>query len=1189
MRNAWLLVLIGCSSPTTPEKSPPPLPCDPAPAPVAQVHASAPEREPIAPWSLTASDGSGLELSSIDAKAVVEGPLAFTELHLRFRNPEDRVREGTFAITLPERAAVSRFAMVEDGKVKEAEVVAKALARRAYDDAIHRGIDPAILEKGAGNQFTARVFPIPASGTKEIVLSFSQELTGAGYVLPLTGFPSIDDVSVTFDTAGLPRQELKKKHWQPDHDFFAEVDKTTAVASGGLIAASFDVSPTGDAAADPPSALTILVDTSASRAPGFAHYVARVRKLINTLAVKYPRLTVDVLAFDQETRAEYRGLAESFGDTEVAAIVEQRADGASDLGQALANVSHAARVVVITDGVVTAGLDTAPLAAAFKQQELARVDVILAGGIRDDAAAKMLTRAGARAGDVFDLDSEIAPIAKGLGEAVRIDVAVAVPGATWWSPHVIPSVRAGTQVMVYARLPSPRERLAALIGGSAHTVAIRQGTPAFVERSAARIQIDELETQLAAATIAPTKAALSKQIETMSIASRVASSQATMLILDNEAEYARYNIDRKALVDILVVGAHGLEQGHRSYVKFEDRSNNHGKGSVEGGLLGSEDGESSGEFGFGRTGIAYGGGDTGWGEIGVGSYGTIAHGSGTGTGFGVGGGYGGMRGRTASVPTISIGQPMVQGSLDKNIIRRYIRRNLEKVTYCYERELLAHPEVHGTIATKIVIGPQGTVLDATATGFDDAVASCVAGVLKQTEFPSSGETIIVNYPFTFRTAETPTEDPAPATATATAQTFTTPESPATVVEVRVAAPPAVKHVAVAPTPAPPVAAPSAIVSPVAAPHVAPTPPTPAPVAPAEVAEVPEPAPSAVPAYVAPQPEIAAGPAIDAQAAAYPELSRQAPPMSDMPRFNPAMSALRGKLATVMRTLAKRDVAGALGQARAWRDEQPTDVLAIVGLGEAYEAAGLPLAAARVYGSLIDLYPSRADYRRFAGERLERLGSIARALQIDTYRRAVTDRPDQITGHRLLAYALLRNDDYAGAFDAIIKGADEHPPSDRFLGADDVFKRDVGMIATAYLAHGGDAAHITKALNRRGIAPFTQRSTRVMLYWETDANDVDLHVRDARGGHSWYSHKELESGGALYADITTGYGPECFEIVGTPSAGPYDIGVHYYRQGPMGYGMGLLQIVRFDGKAFTFDDRPYMIMRDEAYVSLGKMR
>src|SRR5262249_52751317 len=59
----------------------------------------------VPPWSLTASDGSGLMLTRVDAKAVFEGPLAYTELHLYFHNPEDRRREGTFQITLPQHAA----------------------------------------------------------------------------------------------------------------------------------------------------------------------------------------------------------------------------------------------------------------------------------------------------------------------------------------------------------------------------------------------------------------------------------------------------------------------------------------------------------------------------------------------------------------------------------------------------------------------------------------------------------------------------------------------------------------------------------------------------------------------------------------------------------------------------------------------------------------------------------------------------------------------------------------------------------------------------------------------------------------------------------------------------------------------------------------------------------------------------
>src|SRR5262249_49518396 len=104
-------------------------------------------RTDIAPYTLTASDGSGRVLSRVDAQAVLAGPLAFTELHLYFRNTENRIREGTLQIALPAGAAVSRFAMENAGTWMEAEVVHKLVARRAYDDFLHRKQDPALLEK----------------------------------------------------------------------------------------------------------------------------------------------------------------------------------------------------------------------------------------------------------------------------------------------------------------------------------------------------------------------------------------------------------------------------------------------------------------------------------------------------------------------------------------------------------------------------------------------------------------------------------------------------------------------------------------------------------------------------------------------------------------------------------------------------------------------------------------------------------------------------------------------------------------------------------------------------------------------------------------------------------------------------------------------------------------------------------
>src|SRR5690606_34682740 len=141
------------------------------------------------------------------------------------RNDEDRVREGTFQITLPARAAISRFAMERGGQWLEAEVVPRRAARRAYDDFRPRRQDPAPPEQAAGDQFTAKVFPIAPRSETHLVVSYSQELPGGRYVLPLRGLPRTERVEVELVAAGpggaRAAQRLAERAWQPDRDFVA--------------------------------------------------------------------------------------------------------------------------------------------------------------------------------------------------------------------------------------------------------------------------------------------------------------------------------------------------------------------------------------------------------------------------------------------------------------------------------------------------------------------------------------------------------------------------------------------------------------------------------------------------------------------------------------------------------------------------------------------------------------------------------------------------------------------------------------------------------------------------------------------------------------------------------------------------------------------------------------------------------
>ena len=350
-----------------------------------------------APVSLTASDGTGLKLVKLQARAVVMDPLAFTELTLSFENPLDRVIEGQFKVTLPAGATVSRFAMKVDGRWQEGEVVERQAARRAYEDFLHRRQDPALLEQSGGNEFTAKVFPIPARGVKEVVLSYSHELVArsADYVLPLKGLPEVGELDVK--ASGVTGDGvLARKRFVPNADFVASPKRNQlGVRSGDLVAAR--LIPVDSTGADPLTALTVLVDSSGSRALGWREQVALVQQLLAALAKTNPALQVNVVAFDQEVAPLYSGAASGFGDAQAKTLRSRKALGASNLELALQYLQGkpAARVVVITDGVLTAGVTegvnlTAQLLKA-KSAGVQRLDAITVGGLRDDAALARLT------------------------------------------------------------------------------------------------------------------------------------------------------------------------------------------------------------------------------------------------------------------------------------------------------------------------------------------------------------------------------------------------------------------------------------------------------------------------------------------------------------------------------------------------------------------------------------------------------------------------------------------------------------------------------------------------------------------------------------------------------------------------------------------------------------------------------
>jgi hypothetical protein len=176
-----------------------------------------------------------------------------------------------------------------------------------------------------------------------------------------------------------------------------------------------------------------------------------------------------------------------------------------------------------------------------------------------------------------------------------------------------------------------------------------------------------------------------------------------------------------------------------------------------GNLIGTEIGSAYGIGGVGMVGSGPGGGGTGMNTLGIGRFNTIGKG-GLGDG-GDGPNYGRNvgqldKGRRVRVLDVIPGVANVRGGLDKEIIRRVVRRHMNEVKFCYEQELTRSPDLAGRISLSFMIAGSGHViasLKQSSTMGNPRVESCVLNAVKRWEFPrpAGGGMVQVVYPFNF--------------------------------------------------------------------------------------------------------------------------------------------------------------------------------------------------------------------------------------------------------------------------------------------------------------------------------------------------------------------------------------------------------------------------------------------------------
>ena len=201
---------------------------------------------------------------------------------------------------------------------------------------------------------------------------------------------------------------------------------------------------------------------------------------------------------------------------------------------------------------------------------------------------------------------------------------------------------------------------------------------------------------------------------------------------------------------------------------------------------------------------------------------------------------------------------------------------------------------------------------------------------------------------------------------------------------------------------------------------------------------------------------------------------------------------------------------------------------------------------RVLSNLAELRIDDAALLRVFAWRLVEAGALDRA--VETLERVRGLRPEDPQSHRDLALAL------ADRMDHDRKAADGVRAArllyDVVLGTWQRFEQ-VEVIALMELnrilarLHRVDpaAAHKVDFVDER-LRTLLDVDVRIVMSWDADNTDIDLHVVEPSGEEAFYGHNTTTIGGHVSRDFTDGYGPEEY-VVRRALPGVYKIRCKYY--------------------------------------------
>ncbi|MDR3614912.1 MAG: VIT and VWA domain-containing protein [Candidatus Obscuribacterales bacterium] len=168
----------------------------------------------------------GLHLQSEEIKVDINDQVAKTYITQTFANDTDRNLAGTYLFPLPDDTTFSSFSLHIDGKPVEGKILEAQEARQQYEAIVRTLVDPGLLEYADYKTVRARIFPIPAHGTKKVELEYTQVLKADNgmlqYHFPLKAqgeTPAVEEVKL--DVKLNSKQGLRTI-WSPSHEINVE-------------------------------------------------------------------------------------------------------------------------------------------------------------------------------------------------------------------------------------------------------------------------------------------------------------------------------------------------------------------------------------------------------------------------------------------------------------------------------------------------------------------------------------------------------------------------------------------------------------------------------------------------------------------------------------------------------------------------------------------------------------------------------------------------------------------------------------------------------------------------------------------------------------------------------------------------------------------------------------------------------